>query len=61
MQYMNSNEFDRLRFRKIRLQEFCYSQQVFRLSYLIIMVEGPPNQFAPGPEKPRDGPDCTEF
>jgi hypothetical protein len=48
---MNLNELHWLRFRKIRLQEFC-------LSYLIIKVEGPPNYFFPGPGKPWDGPAC---
>jgi hypothetical protein len=33
------NELDWLKFGKICLQEYCYSQGVFCLSYLIIMVE----------------------
>lgn len=41
MQDMHLNEFHWLRFGKIRLQEFSYSQRVYCLSYLINIVERP--------------------
>jgi hypothetical protein len=40
---MNLDEFDWLRFGKIRLQEYFYAKWVFCLTYVIIMVEGSPN------------------
>jgi hypothetical protein len=51
MQRMNSNELDWLWFGKIRLQVFHYSQRVFRLSCLIVMVEGLPKLICPWPQK----------